>query len=446
MGHCMSVSRNEKCLGHHLCDRGIYSDGFCALHLPEDHIKALSCDDYDALLVKEIEEAEKGDNGIYTIRWHGLNFPKNHVLFGFRNFETVKDRLADCWINIEESNIQQILIGPYDIHNLILSRATIHGDTSIGVTRIDYIGIEKANFLGKFHCAAKTKTIMARDAIFNDEFTFGSTIYGLANFNGSRFHNSCHFYGVDGLLFGDKADNNFKVAGFDHVIFEKPIQTLFRDVDLHKASFKAVSLVGVRFNNTDFYQQELNRNGIYNEVKELQRRVETKRWWFSGKKADKHSIKRNRDLIHEYRQLRMAMENNKDYVKAHEFYIGEMEARQRHHWSFILALYRFSSYCGTNYVRAFKVLFSLFVLHFVLTIISSTNLQVQKLFSEPDLVAAWGRLGDIVIHSLSTGTLQRIGLLKDLSGWQNLIDLFFRVFIPIQTAMFVLALRNKTKR
>lgn len=446
MGNCMSINQNEKCRGHYLCKRIPFSDGLCVLHLPADHEKALPYDDYDALLVKEIEDAEKDDKGIYAIHWHGLNFPKNHVLFGFRNFETVKDRLAECWINIQESNIQQILIGPYDIHKLILSEATIHGDTSIGVARIDFISIGKAKFLGKFHCATKTKTIMAQGAIFYDEFTFGSTIYELANFNGSRFYNSCHFYSNDGLLFGDKADNKFKVAGFDNVIFEKPIQTLFQDVDLHKASFKGASLLGVRFNNTDFYQKELNRNGIYNEVKELHRRNETKRRWFSNQKIDKNSKIRDRDLIHEYRQLRLAMENNKDYVKAHEFYIGEMEALQRRDWSFILALYRFSSYYGTNYKRALIVLSLLFALHFALTIITSTNLQVQKLFSEPDLVTAWNRLGDLVIHSLSTGTLQRVGLLKELSGWQNLIDLLFRVFIPIQTAMFVLALRNKTKR
>ncbi len=442
----MAESRNEKCRGYHLCARDPYSDGLCKFHLPVDHKKALTRDDYDALLIKEIEEAVENEKGFYELHWHGFNFPKNHVLFDIVKYEVVRDRLAKSWINIEESNIQRILIGVYNFRTLILSRATIHADTTIGVTGIDNISMGNAKFLGKFHCASKTKTFDARGAIFNGEFTFGSTIYELARFNGCRFHNSCHFYGIDGLLFGDKTDNNFKVVGFDNVIFGKPTQTLFQDVDLRKASFNAVSLVGVRFNNTDFYQQELGRNGICNEVKELQRRVGTTRKWFTRTKPDNNSLKHNRNLIHEYRQLRMAMENNKDYVKAHEFYVGEMEARQRREWSFILKLYRISSYYGTNYKKALRYLALLFIVHFILTIILSTHWQVQKLFSGPDVAAAWNRLADIAMHSLSTGTLQRIGLLKDLSGWQNLIDISFRLLIPIQTAMFVLALRNKTKR
>ena len=442
----MAANQIKKCKGHSLCKRKPYSGGLCRLHLPADHRQALTPDDYDALLVKEIEEAEKSDKGIYALYWHGLNFPKNHVLFGFNNFEAVKERLAECWINIEESNIQQILIGVYDIHKLILSRATIHGNTAIGVTRIDEFSMENAKFLGKFHCASKTKTFIARGAIFNGEFTFSSTIYELAQFNGTRFHNLCHFYSADGSLFGDKSGNKFKVVGFENTIFGKPTQTLFQDVDLRKASFKATSLVGVRFINTNFYQQELGRNGIYNEVRELQRNISTTRWWFTRVKPNESSLKRYRDFVHEYRQIRMAMENGKDYVKAHEFYVGEMEARQKRKWSVVLWLYLTSSFYGTNYIRAFRVLVSLFVLHFILTIIFSTHLQVQKLFTGPETVTAWGQLGDIAMHTLNTGTLQRFGLLGNLSFWQNLVDWLFRLLIPIQTAMFVLALRNKTKR
>lgn len=254
------------------------------------------------------------------------------------------------------------------------------------------------------------------------------------------------FYSNAGLLFGDEADNEFNVVGFDNTIFGKPIQTFFRDVDLRKASFKSVSLVGVHFSNTYFYQQELKRNGIYNEVKELRRSDTAVRRWFINKKPDNNSIKRNRHLIHEYRQLRMAMENNKDYIKAQEFYVGEMEARQRREWSFILKLYRVSSFYGSDYLKAFRVLLWLFCIHFILTNILSTHWQVQKLFCGPDIAAAWERLGDIVIHSLSTGTLQRTSVLKDLSFYQKVADILFRLMIPIQTAMFILALRNKTKR
>lgn len=441
----MVENQNKKCKGHSHCKRKPYSGDLCEFHLPADHKKVLTCDNYDDLLLKEIEEAVENKDGLYELHWHGFNFPKDHVLFHFLKFEAVRDRLAKSWINIQESNIQGILISR-DIKTLILSDATVHADTIIGVVGIDRLSMGRTNFRGKFHCASNTNEIDARGAIFDDEFSFAANIYERAIFTNCRFHKSCFFTGRDGSLFEKKADNRFRIVGFNYSIFGNPTQTLFQDVDLRMASFKSVSLLGVRFYNTNFYQKNLNRNGLYNELQELQRSDGTIHSLFRVKKTDNNSVKRFRHLIHEYRQLRMAMENNKDYIKAHDFYIGEMESRQLGEWKFVLALYRFSSYYGTNYIRALLILACLFLLHFLLTIGLSTDWQLQKLFCGPDVSAAWRRLIDIVIHSLSTGTLQRIGLLQDLSGWQNLIDILFRIMIPVQVAMFVLALRNMTKR
>ena len=440
----MVDSQSEKCKGHNLCNRKPYSGELCEFHLPVDHEMALTCDDYDTLLLKEVEEAVENKNGKYELRWHGFNFPKGHILFEHVKFHAVTDRLAKSWINIQESNIQDILI-TNNIDTLILSDATIHADTIISVVKIDIISMKNTKFLGKFHCASKTLEFKAPNAMFYDEFSFAASIHKIAIFTNCRFLKSCTFHGVAGFVFEDDGDNKFKVAGFDSAIFGKPKETLFQDVDLRMASFKSVSLIGVRFYNTKFYQQELLRNGLYNEVVELKRINDNISRKIKSKQTES-SKKRFKNLIHEYRQLRMAMENNKNYIKAHDFYVGEMEARQRLENNFILVLYRFSSYFGTNYVRAFGILACLFLLHFSLTIILSTNWQVKKLCFGSDIVAAWGRLADIAIHSLSTGTLQRIGLLKDLSGWQNFVDILFRVMIPVQVGMFILALRNKTKR
>lgn len=441
----MSEIQETKCKGHNLCKRKPVADGFCEFHLPRDHEQVLSCDAYNALLVKEVKEAVQDDKGVFALHWHGFNFPKGHVLFDFGVFDEVKDRLAQGWFNIEQSNIESIRVGMYGIHQLILSEAIVHGETMIPVTKIDRIIIREARFKGKFHCASKTSDFHAPGAVFDDEFSFGASISERANFAGCRFHKPCIFHGTSGPVFAVDNKVEFKVAGFDGAIFGNPVQTLFRDVDLRKGSFKSVSLVGVRFYNTNFFQKELNRNGLYQEVKEL-KRVNSSPRSIIRPKPDEHAIKRYRHLIHEYRQLRMAMETSKDYVKAHDFYIGEMEVRQRREWSIVLAIYRLSSYYGTHYGKAFKVLAVLFLLHFLLTIIISTNCQVHKLIYGNDIIVAWKRLGDIVLHSLGTGTLQRVGSFEIVSFWQKLIDIGFRVLIPAQTAMFVLALRNKIKR
>ena len=51
----------------------------------------------------------------------------------------------------------------------------------------------------------------------------------------------------------------------------------------------------------------------------------------------------------------------KDYEKSNDFYVGEMEARQSINWNPILTIYRFSSFYGTNYIQAFRLLLFLFI-------------------------------------------------------------------------------------
>lgn len=443
----MEKSLNDKCKGHIQCERKSFSDGFCQFHLPNDHDKVLTCDEYDALLIKEVEEVVENEKGMYALYWHGFIFPKDHVLFGSMKFVSVRDRLAKSWINIQDSNIQSIQLLSDNVHQLILSRAIIHKNTMIGVLKIDRLSMQETRFLGKYHCASKTREFDARGAIFNDDFSFAAVISEIAIFNGCRFHKSCTFSGRAGVVFGgEKSDSEFKAVRFDNVIFSNPAETLFKDVDLRKASFNSVSLTGVRFDNTNFYQSSLGRNGLYNEVNQLQQNDITTHLEWRKNKPSKNVLKQLDHLIHEYRQLRRSMESNKNYIKAHDFYIGEMEAQQRREWSIVLAAYRLSSFYGTDFIRAFSVLLFLFMAHFCITILLSTDWQIQKLFCGSEMTAAWERLGDIVIHSLGVGTLQRTGLLSELSFGQKMSDIFFRILIPIQTAMFVLALRNKTKR
>jgi uncharacterized protein YjbI with pentapeptide repeats len=134
------------------------------------------------------------------------------------------------------------------------------------VIKIDRLSMDSSKFLGTFHCASVSVDVDARNAIFEDEFAFFATISDHANFTNCRFKKACLFDGSRNPIFGGNNDGDFKIAGFDNAIFESPAQVLFQDVDLRKASFKSVSLVGVRFYNANFYQHDLNRNGLYNEV------------------------------------------------------------------------------------------------------------------------------------------------------------------------------------
>lgn len=437
----MQDEQDRKCKGHQLCKRDVVADERCQLHLPIDHGSKIGCTAFDEVLHQELTSSTASKMGIYELHWESLIFPKGHRLFQFGIFEDVKEKLKDTWVTLAGSDIQDIDLGSYSFRYLILSDSTIYGDTLIGVTDIGRLSLQEAIFHGNFHCASRSREIDAKGAEFQKDFSFASTVSERAIFAGCRFKSSCVFHASAGQTFGNGTEGEFQIVGFDNSIFEKPDQTLFKDVDLTKASFKSVSLVGVRFYNTLFYQKELGRNGLFNEVKEYNRRKVT-----PSIALDYTTLNRYGYIIQEYRQLRMAMETSKDYDKSHDFYVGEMEARQRTRRNAILDLYRTSSLYGTNYYRAFGILALLFLLHFLLTIIFSTNLQFLKLFDQQYAIAAWSRLGEIALHSLSTGSLQKVGLLETIGGLQKLVDIVFRLLIPIQTAMLVLAIRNKTKR
>jgi len=441
----MTEKNIDKCKGHQFCERAVFADDFCRLHLPLDHEDSLSRDEFDHLLLEEIKDTVINENDLYVLHWEGLNFPKEHILLEHFKFDEVKEQLEKSWINISDSNIQNIRIESYAIRELIISRSTVHGNTIIPVMNINRLSMDSTRFLGKFHCSSESREVDARNAIFEDEFSFSSTVKKLTNFTNCRFKTACLFHGYRSNIFSNENVDEFKIVGFDNAIFESPTQVIFQDIDLRNTSFKSVSLIGVRFYNTNFYQKELNRNGLYNEVN-LLRKTNSVKLNTHKKNLNNNYTKEYDHLIHEYRQLRMAMENIKDYDNSHDFYAGEMEARKRRKWNFILEIYRFSSFYGTNYKRALLILLGLFLTHLTLTIILSTNFQVQKLFCGQDITASWIRMGDILLHSINTVTLQRINLLSDLSFWQRFSDTFLRILFPTQVAMFVLALRNKTKR
>ena len=131
----MTESQKEKCKGYLHCERDSYIDGYCKFHLPVNHKKVLTCDQYDDLLMENIKEAVADEEGNYALHWHGFNFPKDHVLFGSVKYEEFRDRLSKSWINIQESNIQDIFIATLNIRELIISYATIHGKTKMTSTQ-----------------------------------------------------------------------------------------------------------------------------------------------------------------------------------------------------------------------------------------------------------------------------------------------------------------------
>lgn len=440
----MINTESSKCRGHHSCNRKVIEDNLCLLHLPTRSAKAIDSNKFDEILLQEIKETKSDKNGIYVLDWEKLNFPEGHSLFESVKFDEVGEILANAWINLKSSNIQNIFIGTQEIRDLILTDSMVHKNTLIPVMKMRTLNVRGVNFLGDFHCASELRQLDASGAVFENKFSLVISPSENLSFCGSQFKGACTFSGASRLRFEPEANMSIRKLFFNNSVFEKPNQTLFNSVDLSTTSFDSVSMTGIRFNNPNFYQHTLNRNGLWNEALMLQKYKRNE----SNRSRTKVPGIRNsyENLMYECRQLRMAMEYIKDFDKSHDFYVGEMEAKLQCNPSVTLMAYKFSSRFGTNYKRALGVLTVFVLVHILLTALLSGDMSTKDTICGSKIVESLDNIGSVILHTLNTVTLQKTVLLKDSSSWQNLTDLIFKLIIPIQAAMFALALRNKTKR
>ncbi|NOQ51313.1 MAG: hypothetical protein GQ578_03695 [Desulfuromonadaceae bacterium] len=106
-------------------------------------------------------------------------------------------------------------------------------------------------------------------------------------------------------------------VNFTDVDFRRPDRTKFINVDLNKATLIGADLKGVHFYDVNLWQPSLRRQGLYDEV-------------YAIETQDRGYLKRMLPRLEAgYRNLRITLEENKDYATATDFYIGEMESRRR---------------------------------------------------------------------------------------------------------------------
>lgn len=157
------------------------------------------------------------------------------------------------------------------------------------------------------------------------------------------------------------------------------------------------------------------------------------------------------ELERQYRDIRVALEDSKDYRSATGFYVGEMEARRRQmnilrRYSFsVEALYKLLSHYSSNPTRAIGVFLLFTSLHALITwrLLAQTNAdrldQLKQLCTGADCVRAY------FTNSLNVLTVRRRDFI-DLGGWHDTLDTIFSIIGPIQIALIALALRTMVKR
>ena len=231
------------------------------------------------------------------------------------------------------------------------------------------------------------------------------------------------------------------------VEFRRPEGTKFMGVDMSKVSLIGTDVKGVHFDDVKFYQPALKRQGLYDEILLL---------YNLDYSARSYLLPR---VESEYRNVRVAMENNKNFSAATDFYVGEMETR-RHKMFYpkryvfsIEAIYHALSNFGASPFRAIRMFLWLVLLHAVLTITYAIGAEEAYLqvFGEKVIIPLINDTFNTsiiyIINSFKILTLQRgeaIFYMGSLSG--HIIDAVFRVLGPIQVALIILAIRVKIKR
>ncbi len=251
-------------------------------------------------------------------------------------------------------------------------------------------------------------------------------------------------------------------AQFENVVFENPKKVLFQGVDLRLVTFGRTDVRDVSFVGNNWRQIELKRSGLFEDVKQ--------------RKVSNYYDKRDMlpSLENSYRNIRISLENTKDFSGANDFFIGEMEA-QRKQLPFtkrilfsVNALYSIVSRYGTSPLRCFIWFLAFAGLHSFL-ISPYTDFQFGSSFLELNhiLFAAplenhkfdfdglyasaeflLGECFEIYTYSLQSMTLQKqkLDILTTSNVPLSLINLFFSVVGPILAALFALTVRTKIKR
>lgn len=224
-----------------------------------------------------------------------------------------------------------------------------------------------------------------------------------------------------------------KEALLSNIIFYKPDQVVFLNVNMINANISGTNFRGARFLGVNWFQPKLNRSGLYEEI------------WIRNS-GDKSFFKKQMPQLEEsYRNIRATLEDNLNYSAAADFYIGEMDAQRSQLSLFkryilsVVAWYKIVSNYGTSVPKAFSVLLILLFLHIIITL--TINIKIEDL--------TLNFLSEVIKRSFAIFAFQSIDIKNTLvftSLEQMWADIGLRLFGLGQLAMLIFAFRSRIKR
>lgn len=288
---------------------------------------------------------------------------------------------------------------------------------------------------------------------FSGDSTFALAAFGhRASFTKIRVEDLLEFDSINSIT-RDEQGIIFN-AEFDDISILNNGRIRFRDLSMSHSSLNGTDLRKCEFFNVEWYQYR-GRQAIYGEVllneKELSgRRHFLKNLWGKAltvqKVAEKEAGRTEKSeyarVEESYRYLKLSYEKAGDFKRAGDFHYGEMEMHRRaSKWRWFpfywYNLYRVLNGYGERPSRCLGWLALSLVIFTGL--LSLTDLKIIDIQHSPSF-------GDHFFYLLQKVTFQRPSWAEPVGFWGNLVAGLSVLFIPGQTALFLLALRNRLGR
>jgi len=350
----------------------------------------------------------------------------------------------------------------------------------VGVTYKGKAIYEKASFNDAFFSLSSfEKEADFEEAIFKTDAHFYNVKFEKANFFKTIFNGKANFYEADfkeanfvaatfegtTIFRGSEGSDLFK-ENFDFIgIYYDPLASIiFEKVNLKKASFLDTNIENFIFRDVKwcgsvplykwFNWLRIRKTALWDEIRD-------------DVKIDYSKLSEN------YHQLVLNYDRKRDFDKALEFRIGEMEVKRNskitsdkkfirffQHVFNAHALYKLLSSYGTSYWQAFIWLI-LFLLIFsgifmlsgfeTLTPAGTTETVVSYNISlNPSNWVSFGNclsdLGKSILFTLSVLTLQKARFFAPLGGWSQFWLCIATIVFYSQIAITLLAIRRRFKQ
>ncbi|OPY82518.1 MAG: Pentapeptide repeats (8 copies) [Syntrophorhabdus sp. PtaU1.Bin153] len=293
--------------------------------------------------------------------------------------------------------------------------------------------LQKASFAGTFFNA---ETDFSTAEFFADSDFSGASFDGRTDFSSTSFAGETSF-----------AETIFKKrVYFKNATFKD--RTLFHNVNLEDVTFDRADLSKVSFMGANLRKVDLvipkwpKRHG-------------------RDMLPDETEARTNEEFIRVgmlYRMLKQKCKEQHDEAEASNWHYGEKEMYRKsnsYRRFFPLSLsnlYWFSSGYGERPVRAFVVLVFLFLTASFLSacsgLICTANscYGIARIGVEWPYCPQWDQIGATMLNTLNYVTFQKEALFHPTGMLGDLVRIVFQLLIPLQTALLVLAVRNRFRR